>query len=43
MLFLSSENVIITAAGIILAPAMLKWMRHQKELIAQSTIYLRIY
>lgn len=36
-------SVIITAAGMLLAPAMLRWMHTPKELIPQSTLYLRIY
>lgn len=36
-------SVLITAAGMLLAPAMLRWMNTPSELMEQSTLYLRIY
>ena len=36
-------SIVISLAGFILAPQMLSWMRTPSELMADSTIYLRIY
>lgn len=36
-------SVLITVAGMLLAPSMLRWMNTPTELMEQSTLYLRIY
>lgn len=36
-------SVLITVAGMLLAPSMLRWMNTPAELMEQSTLYLRIY
>lgn len=41
--FSIAGSIAISAAGLILAPQMLSWMHTPSELMADSTIYLRIY
>lgn len=36
-------SIVISVLGIILAPAMLSWMHTPEEIMADSTMYLRIY